>query len=312
MNNIYLIYGSNYSLIKKELDKIIDGKSDVVKYDLNISNVSELLDDACCMSLFEESKTIIGQNALFLTNEKTSINHDIEYLSNYLNDDNHNNIIIFTIISDKLDERKKIVKLVKEKANVIHKESIVTKNLPSFVVKEFKDNGYSISISDSNYFINLVGSNIDIIISEINKLILYKDGEKNINKKDIDNISSKAFKEDSFDLTNAIVKKDYKRIFESYNELLELNEEPIKIIALLESQFALIYEVKMLAKHKKSDQEISNILNVHPYRIKLALECDYFDYEAANILKSLHDLDYKIKSGKIDKYNGLQMFLLSL
>ena len=41
MNNIYLIYGSNYGLIKKEIDKLISDNTncEVVKYDLSIDKI---------------------------------------------------------------------------------------------------------------------------------------------------------------------------------------------------------------------------------------------------------------------------------
>ena len=66
MNNVYLIYGSNYSLIKREIDKIKEDTLDVVKYDLSNTKVDDLLDDASCISLFSGKKVLIGENALFL------------------------------------------------------------------------------------------------------------------------------------------------------------------------------------------------------------------------------------------------------
>ena len=109
--NTYLIYGNDYGLIKREIDKIINGIIDVVKYDLSASNVSEVIEEASCMSLFGDKKAVIGENALFLTGTNTSVNHDIDYLTSYVNAENHDNIVILTVVQDKLDERKKIVKL---------------------------------------------------------------------------------------------------------------------------------------------------------------------------------------------------------
>ena len=65
MSNIYLIYGNDYSLIKREIDKITINVNDVVKYDLSQTKVDELLDDASCISLFGDKKVLIGENALF-------------------------------------------------------------------------------------------------------------------------------------------------------------------------------------------------------------------------------------------------------
>ncbi len=310
--NIYLIYGSDYGLIKREINKITSGVADVVKYDLSVQKIDELLDDASCISMFGDKKVLVGENALFLTGAPTNVNHDIDYLNNYIECENHDNIVILSVVAEKLDERKKIVKILKNKAKVIQKEVIDQKDLPKFVTNEFKNAGYDIDYKTANYFVNYVGQNVDIILSEIKKMIMYKDKDKTINIKDIDEISSKSFNDNIFDLSDAIMKKDFKKIFECLNDLMILKEEPIKIIAMLGNQFTLVYQSKLLSKEGYMNKDIANILKVHPFRIKLALETDYMIYELEDVIKKLHNLDYEIKSGKTDKNIGLEKFLLHL
>ena len=310
--NTYLIYGNDYGLIKREIDKLTNGVTDIVKYDLSTDKIDELLDDASCMSLFGDKKVLVGENALFLTTTTTSINHNLDYLTNYLNDDNHENIVILSVLTDKLDERKKIVKLLKEKSKVIYKELIDNKDLPSFIINEFNNEGYKIDYKTANYFVNYVGKNVDILLSEINKMIIFKDNDKNITINDIDEISSKAINDNVFDLSDAIMKKDFKRMYDCYNDLIILKEEPIKIIAMLGNQFNLVYQCKLLSSKGLSEKEIATSLSVHPYRVKLAIETDYMISELKDILIKLHNLDFEIKSGKVDKNVGFDNFLLHL
>lgn len=312
MKDTYLIYGTDYSLIKREIDNISSGIADVVKYDLSVDKIDELLDDASCISLFGDKKVLIGENALFLTGTNTNVNHNLDYLEKYVSETSHENIVIISVLSEKLDERKKMVKTLKKNVTVIKKEVIDQKDLPKFVTTEFKNKGYNIDYKTANYFVNYVGKNVDIILSEISKMILYKEQDKEISIKDIEDISSKALNDNVFDFSDAIMKKDFKKIFSCYNDLMMLKEEPIRIIALLGNQFTLVYECKLLSNEGKDGKEIANILKVHPYRVKLALETDYMRYELEDIIKKLHDLDYEIKSGKIDKNVGLENFLLHL
>lgn len=312
MNNVYLIYGNNYSLIKREIDKIKEDTLDVVKYDLSNTKVDELLDDASCISLFSGKKVLIGENALFLTSSDTTTDHDLTYLEKYLKDNNHENITIFYVLKEKLDDRKKIVKLFKDRAKVISFEDIDDKNLYKFVLDEFKKEGFKLDIKTANYFVSYVGKNIDIIISEINKMKIYKDDDKLITIDDINSISSKGFNDNVFDLTDAIMKKDFDKIFGVYNDLITIGEDEIKILSLISNQFILVYQCKLLDESNCDQKAIANLLNVHPYRVKLALETDYMTYELKNIIKKLHDLDFKIKSGKIDKKVGLKNFFINL
>ncbi len=312
--NTYLIYGNDYGLIKREIDKITKEITDVVKYDLLESKIDDLLDDASCLSLFGSKKALIGENATFLTGAKDNyINHDLEYLNNYLLDENHENIVIISVVTDKLDERKKIVKTLKQRAKVIHKDVIEQKDLPKFVMREFKDEGYVIDYKDASYFVDFVGKNVDILLSEIKKMIIFKDSEKKITVSDINQISSKSFNDNIFDLSDAIMRKDFKKIFSCYDDLMVIKEEPIKIISLIASQFTLVYQVKLLSKKIITDKEIAGVLKVHPYRVKLALATNYKLDDLKNMLKKLHNLDYNIKSGQeLDKKTALENFLLSL
>ncbi len=312
MKDTYLIYGTDYSLIKREIDNITVGITDVVKYDLSVDKIDELLDDASCISLFGDKKVLIGENALFLTSSNTSVNHNLDYLEKYISCASHENIVIISVLAEKLDERKKIVKALKKNVTVIKKEVIDEKDLSSFVSSEFKSKGYDIDYKTSKYFTDFVGKNVDILISEINKMIIYKDVDKKITIEDINNISSKAFNDNVFDLCDAIMKKDFKKTFSCYNDLVSLKEEPVKIIALIANQFNLVYQVKLLANDGKIGKDIASILAVHPYRVKLALETDYTLYELEDVLKKLHEIDYSIKSGKEDKNTCLENFLLHL
>lgn len=310
--NTYLIYGNDYSLIKREIDKITKDINDVTKYDLSLEKVDNLLNDASVISMFGDKKALIGENALFLSTSSSSINHDLDYLQRYLEDDNHDNIVIFTLNENKLDERKKIVKLLKKRATVIHKDVIKDKDLPDFVRDEFFNNGYKIDYKAASYFVQYAGSNVDILISEINKMMMYKDGDKIIKIEDINEITSKKMNDNIFDLSNAIMDKNFKKMYECYNDLMTLKEEPIKIIAMLGSTFTLVYQCKLLYNDGKRQNEIADILKVHPYRVKLAIENNYKINNIKEILKKLHNLDYEIKSGKIDKALALDNFLLHL
>lgn len=310
--NTYLIYGNDYSLIKREIDKITKDINDVTTYDLSLEKVDNLLNDASVISMFGDKKALIGENALFLSTSSSSINHDLDYLQRYLEDDNHDNIVIFTLNENKLDERKKIVKLLKKRATVIHKDVIKDKDLPDFVRDEFFNNGYKIDYKAASYFVQYAGSNVDILISEINKMMMYKDGDKIIKIEDINEITSKKMNDNIFDLSNAIMDKDFKKMYECYNDLMTLKEEPIKIIAMLGSTFTLVYQCKLLYNDGKRQNEIADILKVHPYRVKLAIENNYKINNIKEILKKLHNLDYEIKSGKIDKALALDNFLLHL
>ena len=117
---IYLLYGIEEYLIKKELDKIKShfDINDISFYDMDNIKLNDIVDDANSMSLFSTSRLIIIDNSyIFTTLSKKR--DDIKYLENYINNPNKNTTLVFIINSETLDNRKKIVSLIKEKGNVI-------------------------------------------------------------------------------------------------------------------------------------------------------------------------------------------------
>lgn len=316
MNNIYLIYGSENYLIKKELSKIIDNSNvmedSIIKYNLDEVNVSDVLDEASMVGLFSDRKLIICENSNFLTSEnKKNIDHDIDLLSKYIEKPYEDVIIIFIVNNEKLDERKKIVKLIKKHSKVIECKRVESHDLNNYIYNYFKENNYNIEMNLVRLIIDKVKYDLSNIINECDKLMNYKDNDKNITKEDIDNIIRENIEDDIFALTNSILEKNTKKSIKIYKDLLLMGEEPIKLIVMVANQFRLILQVKLMVKNGYKQMEMASIIKEHPYRVKLALSSDYTEEELIKNIKKLYKLDNDIKTGIIDKNFGFELFLLS-
>ena len=311
---VYLLYGTVDYLINKTIDKIInDNKIDefnVNKYDLTNSLLTDIINDASSMSLFSDKKIIIVNNAyIFTGTNKKYTEQNTEELENYLNNINDNTILIFTTNNEKLDERKKITKLVKK--NGIVKDFNSIDNI-SLVKNLFED--YSISNDNVKYLISRVGEDSSILASEIEKIKIYKNDDKTITHDDITNLTTKSLEVNNFKLIDAIINKNKAEAFSLYQDRIKLNEEPIAIIISLANQIRIMYQVKQLYLEGYTENNIASILKIHPYRVKLASQnARKYDSDILlNYLKQLADLDINIKTGKVDKTLGLELFIIAL
>jgi len=307
---IYVLYGTQDFLIKKEKEKILSSynleKINVSIYDLENDSLVDIINDASTMSLFAEKKAIIITNSYIFTGStaKHKIEQNIALLEEYLNNININTILIFIVNNEKLDSRKKIVTQIKKVAKVLEFNQVDTRKIVSELLKE-----YQINI---DYLIDRVGDNLMLLVSEIEKIKLYKDNEKIISKEDIDLLINKNIEIDLFKLIDAIINNDKETSISIYNEMLKINEEPIAIIVTLANQIRIIYQVLELNKLGHTEHDIATILNIHPYRVKKAFEKKRL-FDSETLLKYLYELgelDLKIKSGLIDKEIGLELFIL--
>ena len=311
---LYLLYGTENYLIKKEIDKILNANSiekiNVSEYNLEIDNFKDIIEDANTISLFADKKAIIVNNSYLFTGKSIKNENDPELFLDYFKNVNPYSIIIFIVDSEKLDERKKIVKEIKKIGTV---KDFNQKNDLTDILKNMFE-GYNISIQDIRFMIDRCGNNLDILSQEVNKIKIYKDEDKNITKEDIINLTSKNIDIDIFGFVDTIVNKNKNKALEIYKEMLINGEEPIKILVILANQFRIIYQAKELYKQGYSGNDIATMIGIHPYRIKLALEKarNYNSDTLLDYLEKLADLDYDIKIGNIESSLGLEMFILSI
>ena len=313
---IYLLYGTNYFLIKREIEKIKLENNiesiDVNNYNLENTILDNILDDALTLSLFSQKKMIIVDNSYIFTPSvrKKGLDHNIDLLNKYIENPNPDTILIFVINEEKIDDRNKIVKLIKINGNVIEFNEV--KNIDAFIKNELND--YKMDAITINSFVNRVGDNLAIITSEIEKLKLYKNDDKIITKDDVFDVCSEQIDVDMNELTNSIVSKNISKSLKIYNELIKQGEEPLQIIIRLANQFRIIYQSKELTKKGYSNKDIADILGIHPYRVKKALEISYKfpSKELLSILKKLSRIDEGIKMGNMDKNIALEQFILEI
>ena len=313
---MYLFYGLEQYLIDKEIKKIIlDNKIDdinIVHYDLENTKIEDIIEDLSSVSLFGEKKLIIVDNAYIFTGttNKKLLEQNTDILEKFLKNNSCDNIVIFNILKEKLDERKKIVKAIKEKGIV--KDFNTFSNINKYVLDMFGE--YKINNENINFLVNRVGNNLEVLSQEINKIKIYKDNDFNITKEDIINLTTKNIDTNFFNLIENIVARNKNKAMECYYEIIKDGEEPIKIIVVLANKFRLIYQAKNLYKKGYSEKDISNMLGSNYYAIKKCLESsrNYDDKFLLKCLMKLANLDIDIKSGKIDKNIGLELFIMEI
>lgn len=303
MERLILIEGENPVLIQKEIKNILNKLTDyeLIKYDLSESIIDNVIEDLDTYDMFLKQKVIVCNNPLFLL-EKTDFNE--EKFLKYINNPSDN---ILIIIVSKLNSRLKITNLVKKTFKTITIKNLSYKD---FIISNL--DSYKMDNLVINYFLSKVGTDYNVIASELDKLKLYKSLEKVIKKEDIDLITNKNIESNIFDLIDAIVKKDKEKVYELYLHFINNGVEIIQIMILLANQIRLIYNVKVL--NNLSDKEISNLLSVHEYPVKLARgkAINYSKKELLNLLYNLSILDEDIKNGNCLENISFLTFIMQM
>ena len=307
-----MFYSSDSGILSREVDnlrrRLNMSLDDTINYDIN--NVSDIVNEASTIGMFSLNKFIVINIDSYFKDKKDipGINLLEEYFDNY----NSNSYLIFICNSDTIDSRKKIVNLIK-KNGIVKKIEANDSYITDYINGYLKDNGYSINNSDVIYFINRVGSNINNITNELDKLMLYKINDKIITRSDIDLLTVENIDDSIYELVNAILKNDNKKAIKLYYNFINNGMDVNQMIAIVGSQIRLLYQVKRLYNKGKSNEEIAKILEFKSvYRVKYLLSDSYY-YSEEDLLKYLSKLstiDEAIKSSNQDGNMLFELFII--
>lgn len=313
-NSTFVFVGDSFSLMEQEMQKIMQARgfqdAEINKYDYEEDGLSIVLEDVDTINFLASQKVVLLRYCHFLESNAKEDEQVLAYLEKYL--DNQRDDVLFFLVANKLDERKKIVKTLRKKAQVME----ISPELDSVLKNEFQtyhlETGVMPLLKD-----RLENAPIEEAIQECEKLKLYAIDTKEITKQDvIELVKEKEMDKDdlSFSLVRNIAEKNKKKALADYLQLQQLNLETFAIVGLLESQYRLLYQVLVLQKQHYRYDAMAKTLNVHPYRVRKTLEIAplYQLEEVAAFLKKLETLDENIKMGKVDSSMVLDLFILNL
>lgn len=317
---IYCIFGEESYFVDETIKRLklsLSSSEEVetMSFDLDESPVDLVIDEADTFPFFSEQKLVIAKNASFLRaaeKGKEKIDHDLKRLENWLVQPPNFSVTVFIAPYEKLDERKKITKLMKESSVMLHAETPKENDLAVWIRNEV--NTYDKVISDDaiDKLVEMVGANMTQLQMEIEKISLYLGEDKQITTSLIEDLVAKTLEHDAFKMLNAYLSHNPAEALQIYHDLLRQKEEPIMLVGLLASNIRTMNNVYYLQKKGYHPTQISKQLKIHPYRVKLMLENRNRPSEERLLkaLKNLSEIDLQLKSVSGNRERFLEMFLL--
>lgn len=304
------VYNKVNEIIKNYLDEI--NEFTCVSYDLEKVSLQDIIGDANTLPFGFDKKVVIIKNPYFLSSSKEpKLPFEVDYdvFVEYLKQDNPDSMIILSFVGE-IDNRKSLVKTIKGYAKVYELNSIEKNEWMIIAKRLFNDKKVKINDDAIECFVNRVNNDLGYMMREIDKLSLYSNY---ITKEDVELLISRPLEENSFLMVDAIINNDLNALLSIYNDLKIQNEEPTRILSLLTNQLSLQYQVSSLASNH-TEKDIATILNIHPYRVKLMIQKmrKINNNDILYIIDKMAQLDLQIKTGEIDKYQGIELFFLKI
>ncbi|USS90931.1 DNA polymerase III subunit delta [Fructilactobacillus carniphilus] len=317
---LYLVSGrSDYweSQILTRLQQLVPAEERTMNfatYDLEETSLGDALNDAQSVPFFGDRRVVVIQNATFLTGMKgkASDKQELEDLITYLQNPSPATVLVVFAPYEKLDNRKRVTKQLKKSATILDLNAISERETTEFVRHFIQKQDYQIEPDAVVELFARTQGDLALIMNELRKLFLFCREQHVITADAVDQLVAKSTTQNVFDLSDKLLAGKTNAAIEFYHELLTQREDPIKINALLESQFRLLLQVKILQQHGQTQAHMAQTLKVHPYRIKIAsrmitrFSIPYLEQAFA----ALVEIEHKLKSSTANPELLFEMFAI--
>lgn len=311
----YILYGSQYPMIKKRLKKILlerHGSEDdfnIVRFDYKEELLDEIISETEMLPLGFDSKAVVIDNASFLEPRggKEIAARFLEAIRNC----SESIDVIFVLRNDNLDKKSELVEFIKTNGQIFEFLNLTPEEWPQYVRKYFASRQVEIEPAAVSELVSRVDGDLMRFINEADKLCLYSD---HLRVSDIALMVSKPLESDAIQIVYALLRGDNASALASYRDLKLLGSKMTDpLIPLLASQFRFISQVMFLSSKGLDKSEIASQLNASEGRVGVSLKNarKFSRRQIAHALDDLYYLDFQIKSGQIDRFYGLELFLIN-
>lgn len=317
---VYVLYGAESFLAEEFIALARREMIDPAYADLNFNQfdctetaLDVILEDAETLPFLAEHRLVIARQAYFLTGAKVSakVESNPDLLLAYLqNPPEYTTLLLYTD-AEKLDERKKLVKALHDKAVVLPFTPLRDADLYGWIERRAKRYETLIEREQAMKLVDRAGSDLRLLDKELEKMALYLGGKgARITDDVIGLLATRTLEHDVFALVEDVVNGRLEDAFSTLHNAFKMGEEPIRLLALLARQFRILLQVKMWAPRGYTQQQLAGMLKVHPYAVKKATEqARHFDEaDLRMLLGELAEEDFRMKSGQVDKRMALELF----
>lgn len=309
LKRVYLLYGEEAYLKKQYRDKLRnaliqpDDTMNYAYYEGKDVNVREVIDLAETLPFFAERRLITLENTGWFKNASAEF-------AEYLKEMPETTSMIF--VESEVDKRGKLYKALQSVGRAVELSKQDEGTLIRWIAADVKKEQKQITERTVRHFLNKVGTDMENIQKELEKLFCYTLDKDVITVEDVEAICTTQITNQIFDMVHAVAAKRQKQALDYYYDLLALKEPPMRILFLLTRQFKQLLEVKEMAGKGYAKNEIASKVGLHPFVVgKYQEQAKSFSAkELRTILEESVELEESVKTGNLTDTLGVELFII--
>lgn len=307
---IVFLYGEDSYRTKQKLDEIIEGYKKSRKSGLNLiyfdaeqKDFFDFSDIFRISPMFSEKKLIILKNVFTSENFREKLSEEVKNLEK-----SENVIVIYE--QGTVDRRIKLFKILTKECKNQEFKPLDNGKLKEWARKDIQKRGATINADALELLIRRTGNDLWQLSGEIQKLANFKENAT-IKKDDIELLVKPNLESDIFKTIDSLAQKDKKQALSLLYKHMDDGEHPLYLLSMIGYQFRNLLAVKELAEKGLMYASIIQKSGLHPFVVKKTyFLCRQFSFqELKSIYRRIYQIDFDIKSGKIEAETAIDLLV---
>lgn len=319
LDRLYFFYGEETFLLNHYLTQVRKNLLDPVtesfnyhRFNAETFDLAEFADAVENLPMMAESTLIqVDEIDIFKLNEA-----DRGKMAEILSDIPEYCTVVFTYLTVawKPDKRlKKLWEAVEANGTVVEFAKQDQRDLVAWVTRHFAAQKKRISTQLCTYLIDITGGTMTALNSEIEKICAYS-GAEEIVRSDIDAVTEPVLDAVVFQMTDRISEGAYEKAFQSLQELLKMQQEPIAILGAIGGHFRRLGTARTLLDQGRNSGDLQKLCGLPDYPARKTMEAarrvrPEFCEKASELVM---ETDYRMKTSFDDSERLLEMLVFAL
>ena len=222
-------------------------------------------------------------------------------------------VLVYETVEFKPDRRKKALAEAFDGAVAVEFTQPSDRELVTWIGRHLKKAEKRITVDDAQYLIHRTGGAMTALLGELGKLCAYVEDET-VTREHIDLLVEPVLEAEVWALTDAIAAGRYETALQTLRTLLQKQEEPVKILGGMGSQFRRLLAAKRLMDGGKRQQDLMKLCGIGSWPAQKTMESAKRLSErfCARAVELCLEADEKLKTSYDDPDRVLEFLVLEL
>lgn len=305
----FILLADDYLAVERKIEEIKKGFNldvEPITYNIDEEGTYAIVDELTTVSLFDETKLVVVKNAESLCSKSDRAFLD---LLKAMNDPNSSNILILVFMGSIDISNEQYLKL--KRFSSVFETKTKNINLEEYAITTFKEEGFLVDLDTIKLLVSYADS-FSKLRGYMDQLECYKATEKRITNQDVILLIPEPLDDNVYALIDAVLTNNKRLMMKGYKDMKLRSMQASNLISLLVNKFQELYNVNILIQAGMNQASLAELFHISSgrayYMVKNAKE------NSLEVIKShlerLNELDYQIKTGKIDGNLGLELYFL--